>query len=137
MINQIKSQLEQLETIKKETEPKRQDLNREREEEIEKVNKKYDHLIYECNYEIEKLKNSINNMLIDSFIKAVMREFDLKRSTSEYSVSEELINYKKLISQFTMFPKELIERLHQVINGIPIENVAYDLDEIEKKYKKS
>lgn len=137
MIDQIKSQLEQLDVKKKEIEPKIQDLNKEREGEIEEVNKKYDHLIYEYNYEIEKLKNNINNMLIDSFVKNIMREFDLKRSTSEYSVSEELANYKKSISQFSMFPEELIDKLHQVINGAPIESIAYDLDEIEKKYKKS
>jgi hypothetical protein len=87
MISQLKTQLEQFEAKKKEIEPRIHDLNKEREVEIEKVNKKYDHLIDECNFEIEKMKNTINNMLIDSFIKAIMKEFDLKRSTSEYSIS--------------------------------------------------
>ena len=137
MINQIKSQFEQLEAKKKEIESKIQDLNKEREAEIKKVNKKYDHLIYECNYEIEQQKNTINNMLIDSFIKIITNEFDLKRSTNDYSISEELTNYKKSLSQFSMFPKELIEKLHQVINGAPIENIVYDLDEIKRKYKKT
>ncbi len=137
MINKFKSKLEELERRKKEVQPKIEELNIKKEEEIAEVNKKYDHLIYEINYEVEKFENDINNEMIDSFVKIVMKEFDAKRSTSEYTVTDEFREYKDLMAQFKMFPKELFDKLHQVINGSPIENIAYDLEKIEKNYKKS
>ncbi|MFX1258980.1 MAG: hypothetical protein ACFFAN_14070 [Promethearchaeota archaeon] len=136
MIEQFKSKLEQLEQKKKELQPKVGELNTKREEEIAEVNKKYDHLIYEINYKVKKFENDINNEMIDSFVKVIMKEFDTKRSTSEYTVTDELKEYKDSIAHFKMFPRELIDKLHQVINGEPIENIAYDLEKIEKKYKK-
>ncbi len=137
MINKFKSKLEELEQRKKEVQPKIEELNIKKEEEIAEVNKKYDHLIYEINYEGEKFENGINNEMIDSFVKIVMKEFDAKRSTSEYIITDEFKEYKDSMAQFKMFPKELIDKLHQVINGNPIENIAYDLEKIEKNYKKS
>jgi enoyl-[acyl-carrier-protein] reductase (NADH) len=137
MINKFKSKLEELEQRKKELQPKIEELNAKKDEEIAEVNKKYDHLIYEVNYEVEKVENEINNEMVDSFVKIVMKEFDAKRSTSEYTVTDEFKEYKDSMTQFKMFPKELIDKLHQVINGEPIENIAYDLEKIEKNYKKS
>jgi len=137
MINRFKSKLEELEQRRKEVLPKIEELNTKRGEEFAEVNKKYDHLIYEINYEVEKFENEINNEMIDSFVKIVMKEFDAKRNTSEYSITDELIEYKNSMAQFEMFPGELIDRLHKVINGSPIENIAYDLEKIEKNYKKS
>jgi hypothetical protein len=137
MINKFKSKLEELEQRRKELQPKIEELNVKKEEEIAEINKKYDHLIYEVNYEVEKFENEINNEMIDSFVKIVMKEFDAKRSTSEYAITEEFKEYKDAMTQFKMFPRELIEKLHQVINGDPIENIAYDLEKIEKNYKKS
>lgn len=137
MINKFKSKLEELEQRKKELQPKIEDLNTKKEEEIAEINKRYDHLIYEINYEVEKFENDINNNMIDSFVKIVMKEFDAKRSTSEYTITDEFKEYKDSMAHFKMFPKELIDKLHQVINGDPIENIAYDLEKIEKNYKKS
>ncbi len=137
MINKFKSKLEELEQRKKELQPKIEELNAKKEEEIAEVNKKYDHLIYEINYEVEKFENNINNEMIDSFVKIVMKEFDAKRSTSEYTITDEFKEYKDSMAQFKMFPEELINKLHKVINGSPIENIAYDLEKIEKNYKKS
>ena len=65
-----------------------------------------------------------------------MKEFDAKRSTGEYTVTDEFKEYKDSIAQFKKFPRELIDRLHKVINGDPIENIAYDLEKIRTKYKK-
>ncbi|MFX1320982.1 MAG: hypothetical protein ACFFAQ_04975 [Promethearchaeota archaeon] len=137
MINKFKSKLEELEQRKKELQPKIEELNTKKEEEIAEINKKYDHLIYEINYEVQKFENEIINEMIDSFLKIVMKEFDAKRSTSEYTITDEFKEYKDSIAQFKMFPKELIDKLHQVINGDPIENIVYDLEKIEKNYKKS
>ena len=137
MINKFKSKLEELEQRKKELQPKIVELNTKKEEEIVEINKKYDHLIYEINYEVQKFENDINNEMIDSFVKIVMKEFDAKRSTSEYTITDEFKEYKDSIAHFKMFPQELIDKLHQVINGDPIENIAYDLEKIEKNYKKS
>jgi len=36
-----------------------------------------------------------------------------------------------------MFPKELIQKLDRVINGHPIEEIVYELEDIQNKYKKS
>ena len=49
----------------------------------------------------------------------------------------EFTTYRKLIAEFEMFPKELIQKLHDVINGHPIEEIVYELEDIQKKYMKS
>lgn len=137
MINKFKSKIEELEQHKKSVQPKIEELNVKREDEIAEVNKKYDHLIYEINYEVKKFENDINNEMIDSFVNIVMNEFDAKRSTSEYTITDGFKEYKDSMAQFEIFPKELLDKLHQVINGDPIENIAYELEKIEKTYKKS
>lgn len=137
MINKFKSKIEELEQRKKSVQSKIEELNMKREEEIAEINKKYDHLIYEINYEVKKSENDFYNEMIDSFMDIVMKEFDAKRSTSEYTITDGFIEYKNSMAQFEMFPKELLDKLHQVINGGPIENIAYELEKIEKTYKKS
>ena len=74
--------------------------------------------------------------LIDLFSKAVMEEFDQKRSTSEYSLTDNFKEFKDSISEIDFFPKELVERLDKVIKGDLIENLAYDLEKIESEFKK-
>ena len=73
--------------------------------------------------------------LIDLFSKIIMDEFDEKRSTSEYSLTENFKEFRDKISEIEFFPKELVERLDKVIEGDPIENIAYNLEKIKKKYK--
>jgi len=136
MIDQLKSNLEELKLKKLELQPKIDEINIKRKEEIQNINKKYDHMIYEVNYELERFGNEIYNEMIKSFIDIVNREFDLKRSTSLYTVSDDLKNYKKIMAQFEIFPEELINRLHNVINGDPVENIIYDLDIIKEKFLK-
>jgi len=75
------------------------------------------------------------NEIIDLFSKAVMDEFDVKRSISEYTVTENFKDFRNVVSKIELFPKELVERLDKVIEGYPIENVAYDLEKLETKYK--
>lgn len=137
MIDRLKSKLEELEVKKKEMKPRIDEINAKREEEIQNVNKKYDHMIYEINYEAQRFEDEFYNDLIKSFVDIVSREFDLKRSTSLYSVSDNFKKFKESISQFDNFPKELIDRLHQVIYGEPIDNLVYKLEDIKKKYLKS
>jgi len=137
MIDQLKSKLEDLEIKKQDIKPKVDEINAKREEELQNVNKKYDHMISEINVEIEKLENKLNNDLIQSYEKIVMQEFDAKRSTSMYSITDGFKTYRNSIAEFDFFPKELLNRLDKVINGAPIDNLAYDLENIKVKYTKS
>ena len=43
---------------------------------------------------------------------------------------------KENIAKFDLFPRELVDKLDKVIQGGPIENIVYELDDIEKKYLK-
>ncbi|MFX1420289.1 MAG: hypothetical protein ACFE9N_15370 [Promethearchaeota archaeon] len=134
MSNPIKFKLKDLEIKKKELQPKIDEINAKREEEIEKVNKKYDHMIYDINYTAQQLENEFHNDLIKSFVEIVTREFDRKRSSDIYKISNEFKDYKESIAEFEMFPEELINRMQKVINGGPIEDIMYDLDKIQQKY---
>lgn len=129
-----KSKLNEMELKKKELQPKIDEINAKREEELQKVNQKYDHMIFDINYTAQQLENEFYNDLINSFVQIVTREFDRKRSSDIYEVSSEFKDYKESIGEFDMFPKELIDRMHKVINGAPIEDIMYELDKIQKKY---
>ena len=137
MIDQLKSKLEDLELKKQDMMPKIDEIKARREEELQDVNKKYDHMISEINVEIEKLDNELNNNLIQSFENIVMQEFDAKRSTSMYSITDGFKAYRNSIAEFDLFPKELLDRLDKVIDGAPIDNLAYNLENIKAKYTKS
>jgi len=134
MNNQLNSKLEELEIKKNAIKPKIDEINEKREEEIQTVNKKYDHMVYELNYEIQKFEDDINNEIIQSFVDITSREFDLKRSTGLYSISDEIKEYKERISRIENFPEELLDKLHRVINGDPIENIIYELEDIKEKF---
>ena len=134
MINQLKSKVEELEIKKNDIKPEIDRINLKRDEEIQTVNKKYDHMVYELNYEIQKFENDIYNEMIQSFVDITSRELDIKRSTGLYSVSDEFKEYRENVARFENFPEELVEKLHRVINGDPIENIIYELEDIEKKY---
>ncbi len=137
MSDKLNSKLKELEIKKKELQPKIDEINLKREEEIQDVNKKYDHMMYDVNYTAQQLEDEFYNDLIKSFVEIVMREFDIKRSSDIYEISNEFKDYQEIISQFNMFPEELINMMHRVINGDPIENIMYELDDIQKKYRKS
>jgi len=134
MINQLKSKVEELEIKKNDIKPEIDRINLKRDEEIQTVNKKYDHMVYELNYEIQKFENKIHNEIIQSFVDISSRELDIKRSTDLYSVSDEFKEYREKIARFESFPEELVEKLHRVVNGDPIENIIYELEDIKEKY---
>ena len=135
-IKEIKSKLEELEAKKREISPKIEEIEVLRQEELAEVNKKYDHMVDDVKQDVKLLENNLMNYIIDTFEKVVMNEFDTKRSTSEYIVSDDFKDFKEGGSEIEMFPKDLIERLDKVINGDPIENIAYDLEKIKNMYKK-
>ncbi|UCD00948.1 MAG: hypothetical protein JSV23_08690 [Promethearchaeota archaeon] len=137
MSDPLKAKLEELDKKKKEFQPKIDEINAKREEEIQNVNKKYDHMIYDINYTAQKLEDEFYNDLIKSFVEIVRREFDIKRGSDIYEVSNEFKDYRKYIAQFDIFPKELIDRMHKVIHGDPIENIMYELENIQKSYLRS
>ncbi len=135
MIEELKSKLKELELKKSELQPKIDEIETKRAEELQEVNKKYDHMVADVNIEVQDFKNKIMNEIIDLFSKVVMDEFDAKRSTSDYMVTDRLKDFRESVLELELFPKELIERLDKVIDGDPIENIAYDLEKIEAKYK--
>jgi len=137
MTNHLESKLEELELKKKALKPRIDEINAKRKKEIQDVNKKYDHMVYEVNYEIEQFERSVYNELIESFLNVVTKELEIKRSDSLYSVSNQFKEYRQKIAKFKIFPKELIEKLDKVINGGPIEDIIYNIDDVRKKYLKS
>ncbi len=135
MIEELKSKLKELELKKSKLQPKIDEIEAKRAEELQEVNKKFDHMVADVNIEVQDFKNKIMNEIIDLFSKVVMDEFDAKRSTSDYMVTDKLKDFRESVLELELFPKDLIERLDKVIDGDPIENVAYDLEKIEAKYK--
>jgi len=135
MIEQLKSKLKELEVKKQELQPKIDKIEERKAEEIQELNKKYDHIVQDANIEVMEFERKIMKDLIDLFSKIIMDEFDEKRSTSEYSLTENFKEFRDKISEIEFFPKELVERLDKVIEGDPIENIAYDLEKIKIKYK--
>ena len=135
MIISIKAKLKELEIRKSDASPRIRELEEKRAEEVAEVNKKYDHMIDDVSIEVNDFKRSIMNELIDSFVKIIMDEFDAKRSTSEYILTDQFRTFRQEMSEISIFPKELIERMDKVIEGDPIENIAYDIEKIEGKYK--
>ena len=136
MIEQLKSKLKELEIKKQEIQPKIDKIEEEKAEEIQELNKRYDHLIQDVNIEVADFEQNIMKDIIDLFSKVVMNEFDTKRSTSEYMVTESFKEFREKVSEIDLFPQDLIERLDEVIDGGLIENIAYDLEKIETEYKK-
>ena len=134
MISQLKSKLEELEIKKNALKPKIDEINDKREEEIQTVNKKYDHMVYELNYEIKNFEDDVYNEMIQAFVDIASKEFDFKRSTTLYSVSDEFKEFRENIAKIKSFPEELVRKLHMVINGDPIENIIYELEDIKTKY---
>ena len=135
MIQSIKEKLKTLEIRKSDASPRIRELEEKRAEELADVNNKYDHMIDDVSSEVNEFEKSIINELIGSFIKIIMEEFDAKRSTSEYILTDQFRTFRQEMSEISIFPKELIERMDKVIEGDPIENVAYDIEKIEGKYK--
>ena len=136
MLEQLKSKLKELEIKKQEIQPKIDKIERKKAEEIQELNKRYDHLIQDVNIEVIDFEQNIMNDIIGLFSKVVMNEFDTKRSTSEYMVTENFKEFREKASEIELFPQPLIERLDEVIDGGLIENIAYDLEKIETEYKK-
>ncbi len=135
MIEELKSKLKELELKKSKLQPKIDEIEAKRAEELQEVNKRFDHMVADVNIEVQDFKNKIMNEIIDLFSKVVMDEFDAKRSTSDYMVTDKLKDFRESVLEIELFPKDLIERLDKVIDGDPIENIAYDLEKIEAKYK--
>ena len=135
MIEDIKAKLAKLELMKSDASPRILEINEKRAGEIAEINKKYDHLVEDISIEVKDFENRIIGELIDSFIKIIMEEFDAKRSTSEYTLTDIFKNFREDMAEINLFPPELIERMDKVINGDPIENLAYDIEKFESKYK--
>lgn len=136
MIEELKSKLKELELKRSGLQPKIDEIEAKRAEELQEVNKKYDHMVADVNIEVQDFKDKITNEIIDLFSKVVMTEFDAKRSTGEYMVTDNFKDFRESVLELEMFPKELIERLDKVIDGDPIENIVYELENIEAEYKK-
>lgn len=137
MIDQLKSSLEELEKKKEEVQPKIEEIKAKKLQEIDNLNKKYDHLILEVSSEVDHFEREVNNDFINAFEQIALKEFDAKRSTSEYQVTDEIKEYRDFFASVDIFPKELVNKLDKVIKGDkPIETIVYELDDIKKKHLK-
>ena len=136
MIEQLEAKLKELEIKKQKLQPKIDEIGAKKAEEIQELNRKYDHMIQDANSEVEEYEQIIMNGIIDLFSKVVMDEFDAKRSTSEYMVTENFKEFRNGVSKIDLFPRDLIDRLDNVIEGGLIENIAYDIEKIEAKFKR-
>lgn len=137
MIEELKSKLDALHSKKTSIKPKIDELLVKKEEELQDIENRYEQMISELNSEVEVFEKEIYNDLIQSFIEAVMKEFDAKRSMSEYNVTNEIKQYENFIQSVEFFPKDLIERLRKITDASePIENLAYDVDKIKEKFSK-
>ena len=135
MTEQLESKLRELEIKKLELQPKIDEIEAKKDEEVQELNRKYDHMIQDANSEVDDFEKKIMNEIIDLFSKAVMDEFEAKRSTSDYVITENFKDFRNGVSNIELFPKDLITRLDNVIDGGLIENLAYDLEKIEASYK--
>jgi len=63
MIDQIKTLLKELNARKKEVNPKIEEIETTRQEQLAEVNKKYDHMIDDVKQEVKLLENKIINAL--------------------------------------------------------------------------
>jgi hypothetical protein len=135
MAEQILHKIEELRKLEQEIEPRIEELEEKRDYEIVEINKKYDKKISDVSNEVESFKKDLMENLYQSFEQAVMNEFDSKRSTSEYSVTSQIRDYRESMNEVDLFPDELIERLDKIIaEEEPIENLAYDLESIKTQY---
>jgi DNA repair exonuclease SbcCD ATPase subunit len=138
MLDEIKSKLEELQTNEKDLNPQIEEIKSERDEKIEEIKQKYEKKISTLTSDLEQFRTEISNDLINSFVDAVMKEFDAKRSTSEYTVTEDIKEYRASIANIDMFPSELIDKLDKIISKeVSIENIAYDLESIKEKHLKA
>lgn len=135
MAERIIQKIIELKNLEQKIEPRINDLNEKREKELQQINKKYDQRISEVSNEVENFKRQLNQEIYESFEKAIMDEFDQKRSTSEYSVTSQIKEYRDSMKDIELFPNELIKRLDKIIAGEePIENLAYDLEDIKTQH---
>ena len=135
MIEEIINKIEELKNLEKEIEPKIAELNSQRDNELQKINQKYEEKISHVSNEVETYRKNLMKLIYDSFENAVMNEFDAKRSTSEYSITPQIREYKEAMKELEFFPEKLIKKLEKVIaQEVPIENLAYDLEKIESQY---
>ncbi|MFO7796735.1 MAG: hypothetical protein ACQERB_03875 [Promethearchaeati archaeon] len=135
MFEEIFNKIEELKNLEKDIEPKIDELNNQRDNELQKINQKYEEKISHVSNEVETYRKNLMKLIYDSFENAVMNEFDAKRSTSEYSITPQIREYKEAMKKVEFFPEKLIEKLEKVIaQEEPIENLAYDLEKIESQY---
>ena len=135
MIEEIINKIEELKNLEKQIEPKIAELNSQRDNELQKINQKYEEKISHVSNEVETYRKNLMKLIYDSFENAVMNEFDAKRSTSEYSITPQIREYKEAMKELEFFPEKLIKKLEKVIaQEVPIENLAYDLEKIESQY---
>ncbi|TFF98420.1 MAG: hypothetical protein EU547_01540 [Promethearchaeota archaeon] len=138
MIENIKQKLKELNKRERQIEPKIQKIEEKRDAEIKEIREKYNEKITSVTSELDGFKKELSNGLINSFVDVVMQEFEAKRSTSEYSLTQNFKDYRKFIAGVDLFPKDLVDQLDKVISGEnTIEDIAYNLEDIKNKYLSS
>ncbi len=137
MIDKLKLKFDEFNSKKAEVQPKIDEIEIKQKNEIKLVEERYEKLKSEITSEINSMEKELNDMLIDSFEKIIMFEFDAKRSVSEYSITKEIKVYLDFVKNIgDSYPQELVEYLNKLINTeCSIEDIAYKIDSIMAKFK--
>ena len=135
--NDVKNQLLEIEHLREESEKRLRILETKKQRQIREIENRFQKLEQEAVNPLESFEIQVYNGLIEEFEEMVLHEIDVKRSDSEYNLSDEVENFRNVMVQVEIFPKELIARLDQVITGKKtIDDVAFKLPEIKEKYIK-
>jgi len=133
----IKNKLQEIERLREESEKRLKILESKKQRQIKEIENRFVQLEEETKNPVENFEIQVYNGLIHSFEKLILNEIDRKRSNCQYCLSEDVQKYRNQMIAVDIFPKELIARLDQVLNGKKtMEDIAYKLDEIKDKYLK-
>lgn len=133
----MKNQLQEIEHLREQSHKRLDILTTKKQRQIKEIENRFKKLEEDTLNPVESFEIQVYNGLIQKFEDMVLHEIDVKRSDCEYCLSEEVENFRNVMVQVEIFPKELIARLDQVIEGKKsIDDVAFKLPDIKEKYMK-
>ncbi len=134
---EVKTKLHEIEHMREESAKRLRILETKKQRQIREIENRFVKLEQETLNPVEIFEIQVYNGLIQNFEELVLKEIDLKRTDCEYCLSDEVKTFRNTMVQVEIFPKELIARLDQVIDGKKtIDDIAFKLDDIKEKYLK-
>ena len=135
--DEVKTKLQEIKRLKVESDKRLSILETKKKRQIREIENRFIKLEEDTINPVDTFEIQIYNGLIQSFEELVVKEIDKKRSDCEYCLSEEVEVFRNQMISVDIFPKELIARLDQVLNGKKtMEDIAFKMDEIKDMYIK-